>query len=241
VTGASSGIGLEFAKQLAAARISVVLVARRKDRLEALSSEISQQYSVQTKVIVADLSTPVGIDAVVADTCDMDVGLLVNNAGIAQHGSFFHDKVDMHLKLLFVNVSAVTALAHAFGRRFADKGQGGILFLSSVSSVGWAWVATYSASKAFVTNLALILRTELKSKGVTIMALEPGLVASEKSDTTGKTIDFKQMGSSIQTAEKCVSVALRSFANGCARKTPGLLNSLRASYQYERALPSHIG
>lgn len=226
VTGASSGIGAQFAEQLAVAGISVAIVARRQERLEALSKHLVEDYAVKTRVIVADLAEPEGRDTVVRETADLDVGLLVNNAGVELYGSFFHDPVENHQKLIDLNVSAVTALAHAFGRRLAERGRGGILFVSSIASRVFPWFSTYSASKSFVTALSLILREELGPKGIDVLSLEPGMVETEMSDRAADKIDMAKLGLQPQSAESCVSDALRSLYSKRSRVTPGLPNKI---------------
>lgn len=226
VTGASSGIGAEFAKQLAAAGLAVVLVARRQERLQALSKYLVEHYAVQTQVIVADLTTLEGRGAVIANTSDLDVGLLINNAGIELVGSFFHDGAEEHQKLIDLNVSAVTALAHAFGRRLVERGRGGIVFLSSMASRVLPWYATYSASKAFVSALSLALREELRRKGVDVLSLESGAVESEIYDRALEQIDLRKLGVKPQAVGICVSKALHSLYSKRPKVTPGFMNKV---------------
>lgn len=148
ITGASSGIGEEFARQLAAGGLNLVLVARRKPRLDAIAAALCAEYSVETMVIEADLATDAGWRSVVAATEDLDVGLLVNNAGVEHIGSFFHDSVDFHMKLIALNVTTVCALTHVFGKRLVIRGRGGgIINVSSMLSQPVPWMASYCASK----------------------------------------------------------------------------------------------
>ncbi|HEX6200461.1 MAG TPA: SDR family NAD(P)-dependent oxidoreductase, partial [Thermoanaerobaculia bacterium] len=126
VTGASSGIGRELA--LAAARDSatVVLVARRRERLEEVVAGLAADHGIRTRVIVADLGTGEGVRAVEEGTADLDVGLLVAAAGFGTAGPFLRSDLARELDLLAVNCRAVVALAHHFGRRFAARGRGGM-------------------------------------------------------------------------------------------------------------------
>ena len=222
VTGASSGIGAEFARQLAAAGLSVAITARRKERLDALASEISEKHSVSTRVIAADLETDEGIRAIVDGTADIDVGLLINNAGMETHGSFFRDSPELHMKIIRVNTMAPTALAHSIGRRLADRGKGGIINISSLSSRPVPWAATYSATKAYLTNLSLILREELALKGVAVTVVEPGPVESEMT-ANAEGIDWSKanMGMGLQSTADCVSESLQALSNNVPRMTPG--------------------
>lgn len=219
VTGASSGIGAEFARQLAVAGISVLLVARREARLRELADMLRHTCDVEADVAVADLATSNGVGAVVAACTERNVGLLVNNAGVELHGSFFHQSVESHRACLALNVTAVTELAHAFGRRFCEQGRGGIIFVSSISSGGMPWFATYSSSKAYVTSLALTLRDEMLRSGVDVLALEPGLVVSEMTLEPGQ--EEHGYGSYLMATDICVREALEVFGRR-AVYTPGL-------------------
>lgn len=206
VTGASSGIGAEFARQLAVLGLHIVLIARREARLQALAQELRQGRGVEVKVLVVDLSTTDGVGKVIAECERLQVGLLVNNAGIEVHGSFFHDPFEQHRQCLQLNVVAVSELAYTFGRRFCEQGRGGIVFLSSLSAAGIPWMATYSSSKAFVTTLAVTLWEEVRRKGVDVLALEPGFVASEMTLDPGQ-VEHKY-GATLMRTETCVKEAL---------------------------------
>lgn len=224
VTGSSSGIGYQFSLQLAAAGLSVVLVARRQERLDALSKHINENYPVQTKVIVADLMQEEGWRSVVSETADLDVGLLVNNAGVEVYGSFFHDTLEKHLALISLNVTAVTALAHQIGRRITDRGRGGIINVSSIASTPQPWMSTYAGSKSFVSTLSLVLRSELTPKGVDVLALEPGFTVSEMTDRGKHVVDTEKLGVQYVSSEQCVSEALVALTNNKDRTTPGFMN-----------------
>lgn len=223
VTGASSGIGAEFSHQLAAEGLNVALVAPEEDLLVSLAAALQANYSVKTRVIVADFSKDTGWRSVVDGMDDFEVGLLVNNAGISLMGSFFRDSIEKHLKLISMNNSALTALAHAFGRKMADRGKGGIVFTSSVSRRMVPWVATYSASKAYVSSLAHLLRFELSPKGVDVLCLEPARVQtrmSAKGSPTAVSLIWS-MGGKLMSPHKCVEEALHALAAGRATCTPG--------------------
>lgn len=221
ITGASSGIGEAFAVHLAALGFNLVLTARREHLLNSLASKLSSAHSIQTKVITADLSTPTGWEPIEEGTKSLDVGLLINNAGVVLIGSFFHDPLDTHLNLIAVNVAAVTALAHIFGRRFADNGRGGIIFVSSIASRSSPWQATYSASKAFVTSLSIVLREELKPKGVNVLALEPGLTDTPMADAVNKTVNFAKAGEERSSVKQCVEEAMEQLEKGATKWTSG--------------------
>ena len=179
VTGASDGIGRETALRLAESGIQVVLVARREAVLRELASALSERFGVETHVVAADLSTQGGVEAVVRETRPLDVGLLVASAGFGTSGSFIASPLQLELELLDVNCRAVMALAHEFGRRFAARGRGGIVLMSSlVAFQGVPRAAHYAATKAYVQSLAEGLHIELAPLGVDVVASAPGPIHS---------------------------------------------------------------
>lgn len=222
VTGASSGIGAGFAEQLAAAGINVVLTARRKERLEALGLRLQEQYSVQTRVVVADLSDSLAAATHIADSVsDLEIGLLVNNAGVEQYGSFFHGELALHQRVVDVNVSAVVALTRIFGERLLARKTGGIIFISSMTARLVPYFATYSASKSFVSSFAQLIRYELKNAGVDVLCVEPGWVESEILDRATSYVDFESLGmSTIITAAHAAESSLNRLGKS-AFHTPG--------------------
>lgn len=214
ISGASSGLGAEFARQLARGGTNVVLVARREERLKTLADELSSHYSIQARYIVTDLSQENGWRKVISEVDTLDVGLLISNAGGELHGSFFHDDVQRHVDLISVNCIASMALAHAFGKRFAEKKRGGILFTGSVLKEGTPWFATYSGSQGFLNNFSSSLAVEMKKKGVQVMTVQPMFVQSEMTEAVGRSIDMKKLGVTEKNTDECVRLALKKFAKG---------------------------
>lgn len=179
VTGASDGIGRAFAEQLAAAGLSVVLVARRALQLETLAAELERRHSTATAVVAADLATSEGRAAVAEATRELDVGLLVAAAGFGSAGPLVEGDLDNELAMIEVNCGAVLAHTHHFARRFAGRGRGGLVLMSSlVAFQGVPRAANYAATKAYVQTLAEALRVELRPLGVDVIACAPGPVAS---------------------------------------------------------------
>lgn len=179
VTGASDGIGREHAKVLAGQGLAVALVARRGGRLEELAAQLHAAFGVKTLVIASDLATPEGVKAVVEATAALEVGLLVQAAGYGSSGRFLDHDVDEELAMIDVNCRAVVALSHAFGRRFAAAGRGGIvLFSSIVAFQGVPRAANYAATKAFVQSFAEGLQVELAPRGVDVLVSAPGPIRS---------------------------------------------------------------
>jgi short-subunit dehydrogenase len=189
VTGASDGIGEAFARALARRGVSVVLVARRRDRLEALAAELRTRHGVQARVVAADLAGADGVPAVLAAIAELDVGSLVAAAGFGGFGRFVARRAADELEMVDVNVRAVVALGHAVAARLAARRGGGLVFLSSIVAFqGGPGSATYAATKAFVQALAEGLAVELAPAGVDVVASAPGPVRSGFAARAGMTL-----------------------------------------------------
>jgi short-subunit dehydrogenase len=177
VTGASSGIGTEFARELARRGCDLVLVARRADRLEQLARELS---SVKVEVLAADLTADDDLAKVEQRLKQQPVELLVNNAGVASTGPFAAADVDEQDQIVQLNVRALTRLTHAALQSMVSAGHGGILNVSSLAGEQpLRGFATYSASKAFVTTFTEAVAAEVRSRGVHVTVLKPGYVWTE--------------------------------------------------------------
>lgn len=179
VTGASDGIGKAFALELASCGMNVALVARRRTNLEVLAEELKAAHGVESLVIACDLSVPSGIDAVVNTTKKLDVGLLVAAAGFGTSGQILHADLAQERAMLALNCGALFELCIHFGHRFAVRGRGGIVLISSL--VGWQgtpFATHYAATKAYVQSLAEGMHAELKGSGVDVLASAPGPVYS---------------------------------------------------------------
>lgn len=182
VTGASSGIGQEFARQLAASGLNLVLVARRLDALERVGQTLADEFGIAYRAFGLDLAREGFIDRLAVATRDLDVGLVVSNAGaVLSLSTDLHElgREDLH-RTVRLNTVAHLDLAHHFGRRLADRGRGGLLLVSSlVAYQGVPGAADYAASKAFVLVLGESLHAELSKRGVHVTVLLPGATATE--------------------------------------------------------------
>ena len=181
VTGASSGIGVSFARRLAAAGCGLVLVARREERLAALAEDLRRQYGVDVEVLPADLASASGVGAVTARLTEGEpVELLVNNAARSARGTFAElspETIDAQIRL---NVVALTRLARAAVTGMLARGYGGILNVSSMASLTASpGTAVYGATKAFVTSFTESLHAELGGTDVHVTALLPGFTHTE--------------------------------------------------------------
>ncbi len=222
ITGASAGMGSEFARQLAGNGLNLILVARRKERLEALAEELTAEFKILVKVIPADLGQADFIEQILAETDSLDVGLLVNNAGYATTGEFLAQDIENEVGLLDVNCRAPLVLTHAFGRRMAQRGRGGIIFLSSIAAfIPMPRWSNYSSSKLFNLHFATGLHYELKEKGIDVLALCPGKTKSEFAQVAGIEDDTGAEASEV------VALALKKLG----RKVftiPGFVDRLNA-------------
>ncbi|MER5429760.1 SDR family oxidoreductase [Streptomyces sp. NPDC002588] len=180
VTGASSGIGRAFAGQLAARGLDVVLVARRRDRLEELARTLRDTHGVSPTVLPVDLADPAAGKEILDAVARLEVGLLVSNAGFGVKGAFGEEDAAVLSSMLAVNCHAPTQLAHGLAPRLAQRGHGGVIFTSSVEGLmGCPYSAGYSATKAYVNALGEALWAELGPRGVDVLTLCPGATDTE--------------------------------------------------------------
>jgi short-subunit dehydrogenase len=231
ITGASSGLGVEFARQLGRRGYAVVLVARRLERLEALASELSAQGG-SSVVIAADLSVPGAAERLVAalDARGVACDLLVNNAGVGLYGPVLGPAPERVASMLRLNIVALTELALLLGRRMAERGSGAILNVSSTSSFQPdPWVAVYGASKAFVTSFSLALGEELAPHGVRVLTFCPGLTRTEF-DAVAQVRAAMGADWMYMSAEDSVKIALRALDRGRRLSVAGWMNSLVAFF-----------
>lgn len=180
ISGASAGLGEEYAKQLAAQGMNLVLLARRTDRLIALGEELKQAHGIEYRAVSADLADPDFLPPVADQTEDLEIGLLINNAGFTNSGDFLDNDLAAEIRLVDVNCRAAVILAHHYGQGMRERKRGGIIFTASIAGfVGIPFWANYSASKSFDLKLAEALGAELKPHGVDVMALCPGATRTE--------------------------------------------------------------
>lgn len=186
VTGASAGIGAEFARQLATRGLNLVLLARREGRLIDLARELSRKHKIEARPIAVDLARHDFVDAVLPAIDSIEIGLLVNNAGFGLAGDFFAHDLRRELDMVDVNCRAQIALTYVLGNRMIRRKKGGIIFVSSVSAfVATPYEGSYSASKVHELFFAEALRFELRARGVQVLALCPGSTDTEFHELAG--------------------------------------------------------
>lgn len=181
VTGASSGIGEVYARQLAAKGFHLMLVARRLDRLEVLAEELRAAHQIDVVTFQADLSQREALDAVSDKARELDdVGLLINNAGMSVNGYFLKRELKYHELLMDLNMRAPMILSHQIGQQMLAREKGGIIMVASVSAFyPVPFISQYSAGKSYLLFLGECLNEEMKRKNVTVQVLCPGFTRSE--------------------------------------------------------------
>jgi len=179
ITGASSGVGREMAKEIANKGINVILVARRETLLQALAKEIEETNKVKTKIIVVDFADETSVEQIILECVSYEIGLLINSVGYALTGEFSKNKIADESALINVNIKTPTLLAHHFSNKMKERNKGGIIFVSSIMALAGAsnW-ASYNASKAHNLLLAEGIAEELKPYGINVIALTPGFIKS---------------------------------------------------------------
>jgi short-subunit dehydrogenase len=233
VTGASSGIGRELARQLAAQGTRLVVVARRLDRLEQLALELEPMVAVD--VVAADLSDRGDIEQIAARLASNDepIDLLINNAGIGGDVPFVDAGLDHELEAIEVNVSALVALSHAAARRMTKVGRGTIINVSSIAgNQPRAGTAVYGATKAFVTAFSQAFASELEGTGVTCTAVLPGLTHTEFHEANG--IDDQSPRIMWMSAADVAEATLHAAADGRRVVIPGAVNRVVSAFATTR-------
>ncbi len=177
VAGASDGLGAEFATQLAANNFYLILVARRADKLAQLAARLTGDYGVQVRTLSLDLAQAEAVEAILAQTQGLEIGLLVYNAGTSVIGPFEENPLEAHLRELDLNCRSPLVLVHALGRSMMMRHRGGVVLLSSLSAIlGSALISNYAATKAYSLILAEGLWEEWRQQGVDVLACCPAAI-----------------------------------------------------------------
>jgi short-subunit dehydrogenase len=225
VTGASSGIGKEFARQIAASGIHVALVGRREPLLRTVGAECTQASGVQHRIIPLDLSEPDFLPVLADATRDLDVGLVVSNAGTGNPGKFL--KLDRQLlqATLRLNTMAHLDITHHFGAKLAERRRGGLILAGAMGAEnGIPCMANDGAAKAYVHSLGEALHYEFKPQGVYVTVLAAGFTNTAVLEKFG--LDPKTMPMKPMSVEQCVSEALSGLLKNRSRIVPGRLNRI---------------
>jgi len=234
VTGASAGIGVALAEELARGGTHLVLTARRKDRLDALARRLTHEHKIEAQVFPADLADPGAPEAVFAFTRDkgIEIDLLINNAGFGKYGEFYAVAEERLLEMVQLNCSAVVHLTHLFVQGMVARRRGDILILASTASFqAVPYISTYAATKAFDLLFAEGLAEELKPYGIRVCALCPGSTESEFHVVAGQDKFIHR----AETAQRVARTGLKALAAGKSYVISGLGNYLGA--HGERLVP----
>jgi len=206
ITGASTGIGKELAHIHAAKGGDLIIVARSKEKLEALKTELKKKYSSEVIVIAKDLSKPEAAQEIYAEVkkAGIDIDFLINNAGYGALGKFHELDYDRQISMINLNVTSLTAMTRLFLPDFVKRNQGKILNTSSTASfMPGPLQAVYYATKAYVTFFSNALSEELSDTNITVTNLMPGATETEFGATSGmdKTVLFKKTATARSVAE----------------------------------------
>ena len=225
VTGASSGIGKEFARQIAASGINIALVARREDLLKEAGVEFSARYGVEHRVIVLDVSREDFIGQLASATDDLDIGLVVSNAGTGNPGEFLRQDRRLLRETVRIGAMAHLDITHHFGTKLAKRKRGGLILAGAMGAEnGVPLMANDGAAKAYVHSLGEALHYEFKPLGVYVTVLAAGFTNTavlEKFGLDPKTMPMKPMG-----VEQCVSEGLSGLLKNRSKIVPGRLNRI---------------
>jgi short-subunit dehydrogenase len=228
VTGASSGIGEAFAEQLAEDGWDLILVARRRDRLEEVASRLTAAHGVSARVEAADLADPGRLEALCAEAAELPLGLLVNNAALAHYMPFAELPAGPAQELVQLNVLAPVLLTQAVVPGMVERGDGAVISVASLLAFSGGWEkdylpkrAVYAASKSFLVTFTQILAAELRDTGVRAQVVCPGLVRSEFHSRQG--LDM----SSVPRMEpdSVARASLSDLARGVVVSIPGAEDS----------------
>jgi uncharacterized protein len=242
VTGASSGIGVDFARELAGRGHNVVLVARRADRLEALATELGEAHGIRAEALSADLIDPEAVAALPARIAGLglDVNILINNAGYGSAGQFVDLDGRSESDMVRLNCETVVALSHAYAPSMVERGAGAILIVASSAGIQpIPGQATYAASKAFALSFSEALHTELSHLGVAVTALCPGPIDTEFADRAGLTDAFASLPSFVRVSPAaCAKTAIDGLARNRRMVVPGM--AVKASVVSSRYTPHAV-
>jgi uncharacterized protein len=228
VTGASQGLGRVFACALAARKQNVILVARSRDKLEKLASELRRSQSVAAEVFELDLASPAAGGCLAQQIRDrnLQVNLLVNNAGFGVRGEFRNLSLQRQMEMLQLNNAAIVELTYSLLPSLMECPQAGIINVSSTAGFQpIPYASLYAATKSFLTSFSLGLREELRSSKVSVVTLCPGRILAEGHPGEARNGNRK-FGFIYQSPEDVVHEALESLASGGGLVIPGFVNKL---------------
>ena len=220
VLGGSEGVGAAFARQLAEAGFSLVLVARKPDPLAATAAEVAA-LGTEVRTLSLDLTDPDSVTTLIEGTADLEVGLLICNAGANSHGHRFLDgELDGFRGVVDLNITTPLALAHHYGRAMRARRRGGIVFVGSLAGyLGAARESVYGAAKAFGRIFAESLWLELREDGVDVLELVLGVTRTPAMERAG--LNFDLPGLNVGEPDDIAREGLAHLADGPVRVAGG--------------------
>ncbi len=224
ITGASRGLGLALAEALARRGRNLILVARQRDALEAVASELTQRFGVEVLFRACDLSEPLRISGFLLELEESDrhIDLLINCAGLRSYGHFLAQDWMQEQDVIEVNILALVRLCHVIGNAMAVHGGGQILNVASLAAFQpGPWMSSYAASKAYVLSFSEGLREELRQSGVKVSVLCPGPVRSPQ-----RNIERLTHSQRVLSPEEVALFTVRALARNRAVIIPGRRNRL---------------
>jgi short-subunit dehydrogenase len=226
VTGASSGIGYVFAQKLAASGFNLVIAARRIGLLNDLSRQLTRDHGVQVRCLQVDLSKEDCLKSIIEICSDIQIGMVVNNAGSGVPNSFSQSDIGIEKGLIRLNCTSPAEITHHFFPGMLARRKGAILFVSSLMGFqGVPYMANYSATKGYLLNFGESLHHECKDQGVDILVLAPGAT-----ETAGKylhPVDYSKLPITWMSADEVVDTALKNIGKKVF-VIPGVRNHLTA-------------
>ena len=230
VTGASSGLGVDFARQLAARGASIVLVARREDQLQAVASTIEKDFGVKAHILAFDLAAP-GAPQALYDQLqqrNLQVDILVNNAGFGIFGNFAEVPWEREKAMLDIDIIALTHMTKIFLQDMLKRKSGYILQVASIGAYQPSpTYATYSAAKAYVLMMGEALNYELRSSGVSVTVISPGVTATEFLKVSGQSASLYQR-IMMMDSPTVARIGIENMLRRRSSVVPGFLNGLMA-------------
>jgi len=229
ITGASSGIGEEFARRLAAQGHNLVLVARTERALHELCDELMLKHKIMAHYLVLDLTEPDAHNKLVEDTQKhgFEVDLLINNAGFGSVGDFSKLDIDKELRMIDLNVRSLVALTHSYLVPMRERKHGTIINVSSAAGFQpIPFMATYAATKAFVSSFSEAIAEENRPLGIRVLALCPG--STKTNFFAASNIDRPIQVKGQQTSEQVVETALKAVRGGRTKVVSGIANKVGA-------------
>ena len=234
VTGASDGIGLEFANILGARGYDLILVARREDKLNSIATKLTQEHGVNCRVIVADLSQPQAAQQLFQNTQsnNLRVDFLVNNAGLLHNGFFTELDINAQERMIAVNILALTSLTHLYANDMSARKNGHILNVASLA--GWMPIPNqnvYAATKSYVLSFTQALADELNAagNGVVVSALCPGYTATKMMDNPDQGAKLNIAPNMMMSAKEVAEQGIRDCLSGKMTIVPGAANKFTAA------------